>query len=531
MTCEKPQTGEPTTQAQGAPLRFKQWLLLACPVLLLAAGLRFYGINIQSLRDDEAITLAAATGHFQSSWQAFPPNVVLGPPAPDPTAMRQALPWWVLWKPLSGDVHPPLYYQLLRLWRDLWGDGTLAARGFSALASIIAVGLLFELGRLLYGNAAGFWAALIMAVAVPQVAFGQELRSYTLLLAFALGAAVALLRIEKFGLSRRRLLSLGGCALAVALTHYFGIGALVAMGIYALLKLRGAARRQTLLAFAVAGGLFLILAGPLLLAQRHNTVQPWLAERHLDHVSKTFWRLLSLPGHLLSGYDQFHDWHTIDFNPGLAHLLGLLSLLPVLFIWWRRNLWLPLLWLCCVPAPLLILDLTRSTAHLSYTRYLLLAGPAVYLLASAALRDELWRHVLPALVVACIVYDLPKVYQPYKTDWRSLASYIRDQGSADEPLVFHMEDQPWFPRALYAAIAHYGGAKARAVVFLDDAPPPQCRAQLAGKRLWLVTSSDAPAETALPGCRIEDSGIEAALIRVRQVSLPAGPPSAATPPE
>ena len=200
--CPKESAGQPLgSGAQAAARLGGKWNPEIDPVnylvwgaFILAAILRFYHIGEQSLWMDEIMTMAASTGHFQNRWAGLPSDQILTA-LPDPTAMSQAKPWWVLWQVVPGDVHPPLYYHILRLWRDVFGDGATSGRALSAVASLIAIGLLFDLGRLLYGKVAGFWAALLMAMAVPQVAFAQELRSYTPMLAFALGAAVALVRI------------------------------------------------------------------------------------------------------------------------------------------------------------------------------------------------------------------------------------------------------------------------------------------------------------------------------------------------
>ena len=82
----------------------------------------------------------------------------------------------------------------------------------------------YDVARLLYNPWAGLFAAALMVVAFPQVYFSREARPYALLIAFGLGTLDALARIERSGANWRRLLALGGCALAMALTA--GVGAL-----------------------------------------------------------------------------------------------------------------------------------------------------------------------------------------------------------------------------------------------------------------------------------------------------------------
>lgn len=485
------------------------WLGLIA-LLTAAAVLRFSGIEeAQSLWIDEAMTLAASTGHYQAFEKTLPANVLIFPP-PNPAAMSDALPWWSLWHTTGLDVHPPLYYLVLRTWRYVFGDGVAAARGLSAVASVVAVGLLFELGRSLFDKTTAFWAAAIMVVAVPQVAFGQELRSYTLLLAGGLGAAVALVRIEKFGASPRRLLALGACTLAVVSVHYFGFGAALAVGIYALIRLRGNDRRKVLITFAAAGGLFLVVMGRMLWQQRLNTQQAWLLDMTPHPLLSTLQRMAKIPGHLLAS--RRYNSSAIDPVPPLTIWIGLLCLAPAIFYFLRRQraLLLPLLWLGCTVGVVAALDVARSTKHLDYIRYVLLAGPAIYLIAAAwptQRSQRFWRHLLPVAAVVVAIANLPSVYQPFKQDWRGLSQYIASQGSDDEVILFYAPNEGWLTRTFYTALAEYDYSPSRPLLFVDQLPGPDLREVLQGRRAgWLVaTARLKPSANFLPGYRLSDT--------------------------
>lgn len=130
-------------------------------ILGLAAVLRFYGLGAQSLWSDEGNSAALA-----------------------------ARPWIQIARDAARDIHPPLYYWLLKLWTTPVGRSEVALRSLSALIGIILVMVVAELGRLIYDEGTGLAAAFFAAIAPFQVYYSQEARMYILL---ALEGALSLL--------------------------------------------------------------------------------------------------------------------------------------------------------------------------------------------------------------------------------------------------------------------------------------------------------------------------------------------------
>ncbi|HYO88857.1 MAG TPA: glycosyltransferase family 39 protein, partial [Candidatus Limnocylindrales bacterium] len=133
-------------------------LVLAVLVLLLAAGLRFHLLGVQSLWNDEGNSVVQAGRSLAD-----------------------------IAEHAARDIHPPGYYMLLAGWRVATGDSEFALRMLSALASVVSVAFAFSLGRRLYGAWAGLIAALFVAVNTFSIYYAQEARMYALLA--LLGAA------------------------------------------------------------------------------------------------------------------------------------------------------------------------------------------------------------------------------------------------------------------------------------------------------------------------------------------------------
>src|SRR3972149_5511149 len=133
-------------------------------VLLVGAGVRFWGLGTKSLWFDETYSVFIAR-------QALV----------DIPRMLQ-----------TYDTHPPLHYVLLHVWMALFGSGEASIRIPSVLASVGAILLTFFLGRRLAGDRVGLLAAALLAVSPFQVTSAQEARMYPFLTLFGLGASYAL---------------------------------------------------------------------------------------------------------------------------------------------------------------------------------------------------------------------------------------------------------------------------------------------------------------------------------------------------
>ncbi|MGE8483801.1 MAG: glycosyltransferase family 39 protein [Pseudomonas sp.] len=132
-------------------------------VLAIALFARFHAITVPVIWYDEAYSILLAEGS----------------PA-------------YIWATTARDVHPPLYYVLLHYWMVLFGHGVLSARSLSALADVGTLLLGIKLMSLLATRRATWTAALLLAWLPISVRYSQEVRMYTLLGFWLMGATVAL---------------------------------------------------------------------------------------------------------------------------------------------------------------------------------------------------------------------------------------------------------------------------------------------------------------------------------------------------
>src|SRR5690242_9698411 len=133
------------------------WLLLA-----FALVLRLWKISDKNLGLDESTSWSLATSPVSHlvSWTA-------------------------------ADVHPPLYYLLLKVWLSIFGDSLAAMRSLSVGASLIALYLLFRLVEGALPRAVCYAVLLWCVLAPLSINQAQETRMYAPATAVVLGACLA----------------------------------------------------------------------------------------------------------------------------------------------------------------------------------------------------------------------------------------------------------------------------------------------------------------------------------------------------
>lgn len=132
-------------------------MALLVGLLLIAFALRLFRLDYQSLWWDEGISLHLAT----TTWAEI---------------VRDRL----------NNIHPPLYFFILKGWLALVGVSAFTGRYLSALASLAQVALVFAAarqwgGRTLRHSVLPWIASGLMLISPLAVIYGQEIRVYALL--------------------------------------------------------------------------------------------------------------------------------------------------------------------------------------------------------------------------------------------------------------------------------------------------------------------------------------------------------------
>ena len=419
----------------------KRWLptLLLLLILLLAFGLRFYGLDAQSLWNDEGTSIALAQRDLA-------------------TIARDA----------AHDIHPPLYYWLLSGWLRLAGTSEAAARSFSALLGVGLVLLTYALGRKLMTRWAGLAAAFLAAISPFQVYYSQEARMYILLAVLAAAAVLALAWLVE----------------RESLAAYLALVLLEAAGLYTHYSFA-----FVLLALNLAYGLWLVMSrrsspvwprvGRWVLAQGGVALLylPWLptaARQVTAWPNPTAGGTASPPlASLLA-----HAWRWQVLGPAvetgqvavpllIAVLVAVAGIVFLALGWLGRpathNRWSAVLLVLWAGLPVLLMVLLILTRD-AYLKFLLVTSPAVCLLLAAGLTGapsrSLSRHhgasrgaivglrLLQALAAVGIVAGCGVALRNYYTDpayarddYRGIASYVEAVGRSGDAIVLNAPGQ------------------------------------------------------------------------------------------
>ncbi|HNS50096.1 MAG TPA: glycosyltransferase family 39 protein [Anaerolineae bacterium] len=407
--------------------------LLLASVLLLAAALRFYRLDHQSLWNDEGTSVAMAQRDLQ-------------------TIARNA----------AADIHPPLYYVLLSRWVRVLGTGEAAVRSLSALLGVGLVALTYALGRLLLGLRPALAAAFLAAISPFQVYYSQEARMYMLLAVLAAGAVLALARWVR----RPTWQALAALVLLEAAglwTHYSFAFVALALNLAFLLSLRRGTLQQLVPWGASQVAALLLFAPWLPVALRQAGGWPGRVDAAALPALADAWRWLVfgpaiatrvvLAWVVVSAILVLAGWALIGRQPDRSER-PLPS--PPLGRWaarWPAHLLL--LWLGVPLALIFALGLYRE----AYLKFLLVCSPAVHLLLASALT---WpptgrpptlggRAMLPGVQVllgtgivllSCVAlrnYFLEPAYA--RDDYRGIASYVEAMGRPGDAILLNAPGQ------------------------------------------------------------------------------------------
>ena len=237
-----------------------------------------------------------------------------------------------IWEMTAVDVHPPLFYFLLKIWSIMFGTSAVAMRFMSVFFGLIAIVFIFHLVKKWFGVKVASVATLTAAVSPMLVRYSQEMRMYTLVLLIVVMATYYLtLALEK-GTERsgRKYWAIYAVLMAIGMwTHYFSAFMWIAQLVLIVKKMGGvkaiireaAKRRMILLVYSLAVILYL----------------PWLPSVKAEERQKLkdgIWLIvapflvmtvLSLPPLTSSFVDRYILYSIVLFWALLGIIVGLLK--------------------------------------------------------------------------------------------------------------------------------------------------------------------------------------------------------------
>lgn len=377
---------------------FKNYSLIIS-LLVLATLIRLYNLDSISLWHDEAFS-----------------------------ALLIKYPWGEMIHRIGLDVHPPMYYIFLRFWHYVFGDTVFALRAMSVFFGVGTVWASWMFVKTAFkSDTLAIWAALLIAVSPFQVQYVTEARMYTMGVFFAVLGAYFLVKAlheqkqhredkllnmpnmpEDLLLHKKYIWHYIGFALAAAvcaLTHYYLLFTVTALGFYGLLYHVTHYRTRIKAYIPFIGSCILVLGAFLpwlkVFLFQYKQVQAgyWIEKMNIWSIPSTVWDML---------FGFARDTH----NPTTQKLLFVVTFFSIIFLirFIRKTdffeKWLVLF---CILAPfagsLLFVALARlkgSDSSVYLVRYFLFASP-FYLIALATWLKQLRPRVIGVVLMTLLV--------------------------------------------------------------------------------------------------------------------------------
>ncbi len=354
----------------------------------------------------------------------------------------------------ASDIHPPLYYLILRGWRELVGESEFGLRSFSAFAGVLTVAFSFGLGKeLIQRNKArkgqrkkNIWVGLVTAVLVTinpaLVYYSQETRMYALLGLLAVMSTWLLVMWWKrptFSIAAAYVLT----AAAGLYTHYFFPTVLVTHNIAVITWLgqgaRGRGQGVATRHHPVVRWFAMMLAALLLYA-------PWLPVFVVQFSSEPVKRPSLLPF-----LQEVWQWLLFGATIGETAVLGTTIIALILLVGGvvngRLHALLPSL---LVVTPIAFMFLTGTTGP-EFFKFLVISVPTAALLLAFALSGDWLRMWGRGVVFILLLLLLPGTWQSLanlylnplyaRADYRAMAARIENEAHPNAGIILEAANQ------------------------------------------------------------------------------------------
>ena len=376
----------------------------------------------------------------------------------------------------AADVHPPLYYIVLKTWAHFFGHTDFAMRILSAFLGAAAIVFVFLWLKYKHGASAAILGSLMVAISPVFVRYGQEMRMYTMV-ALIVFAATYVLQLAVDNGAKKWWVIYAILLAAGMYTHYFAAFAWIAHLVY-LIKIYGKKIFQKKIIFTYIAAVVMYLPWiPSFIAQA-TTVQNgfWISKANatsfMDYWTEVF---------LYDKAANIQNWLLVLF---IATVLTI----AYLAIRYRKKLAM-IFCLAFVPLIVLILLSMPPLESMFISRYIVYAMVAISILEALLIvlfaREKMAQKIkkgtpfykypavhiaiVVALFVSCSICGLKSVYDygnyNFVTDVKPTAKEAFDNLVAldnGENLSIISED-PW----LYYDLAVYTSDQHN-VYFIDE---------------------------------------------------------------
>ncbi len=346
------------------------------------------------------------------------------------------------WKNMNqmifDDVHPPLYYWLVKPWAAMFDYSSFGIRFFSLVMGLLTIFSVYWIGRKMFDERTGLLAALITAVSPFAIQYSQEARMYALFGLLMIWATWFFYRALKFNNWKDWILwgVFGGLAY---LSHYLSLFFFLvffATAVFYEYKFNKIIFRKAIFLtkkFWVGTGvifLFFLSWMPYFIPHMLKGNLGWIGVSYLSDLPKTL--QIFLFGHPLgAGGVPDANPFKLFFDHSSAGLLVLVGIIILLVLAWKKKIKreeFSILTILSIGTLVFLIVLSHFNLKLYVSRYFMPAAVMIYLLI-AGMTVMMFRRASSWLIFFVGFLFLILMLKPieYKSQWYEAHQFVKNE--------------------------------------------------------------------------------------------------------
>lgn len=383
----------------------------------------------------------------------------------------------------AADVHPPLYFLLVRAWTRWIDFSDFAFRWPSVAAAWLSIPLLYRLGRAWKGPQAAGISAMLWGIAPVVILYGRMARYYSLAAFWGLLATVALWEALTTNKRRHWIVYILASSAAVY-TFYLTALLLIAHG-GLVLAFKSKRKLLSWLAAGILGALTLAPWIPIVLDQ---TVRTGQGAADLSSSVMGLFLKVGYTAYSLALGESLFPWDLLALAGGLAVLALLVS---GILTWYKedRGLLFPILGMIALPVLGMIVVTTLispRTPFVSMPARAFFALPYAFLLFGGDTPSKsVLQRAVPFVVLVSWSMSLFNYYTDrhflnpiYLTPAREIAAQVVSELQTDD-VIYSPADSGFY--------YYYDQMQVRQPDFQDEAAALAAVQTGSVKRVWVLT--------------------------------------------
>lgn len=352
----------------------------------------------------------------------------------------------------SGDIHPPFYYVILKLWTGIFSDSVFSMRMLSAVLGILSLFFIYRISFLLFKDKLQIIFILIMyAVSPLNIFYSQEIRMLNLNLFLTLGSVYFFYKLIEIKSLKYSLIYILFTVFSLY-THYFALlilftEVMLVLIIFALKKSNTSFLKKYFLSF-IAINIFYLPWYPVFFEQTSKG-QPWRTQ-------------LTTPEAVLNTVTFFKDIFLspyFSYESGAVHYFSnfLVLFLFAFIIFSMFKLINSGSWktdkedsvICFFIVPLAAASIISLNQSILLSRYLSITIPYLFMML-VLFSFKIYKRTLASII--CIFFVLVNcrgsvIYYDNEfknNDYRKIVSYIEDNFEPGDKIIVEPHFMGWY---------------------------------------------------------------------------------------